>query len=250
MSFATWLGLAIVFLLLALMIAFRVALRARPGHELRLIRPYWRLQRALSEAVESGQQIHITLGHGEMTGPRSAAGIIGLTAAERIGQMAAVADQTPVVSSGTGALGLLAQGILHATFAESGAASRYRPDLAPVVGLTPYAYAAGAMLIAAQPSTATTVMLGSLGPEAALIADAAEQNQQLVVAGTDHVPTQAVLYAAAEEPLIGEEIFAAGAYLGKDPLHNASLQAQDVLRWVLIGAMVLGGLLNLIGGWW
>jgi hypothetical protein len=80
-----------------------------------------------------------------------------------------------------------------------------------------------------------------------LIVDAGEAHGRLVVAGTDHVPTQAVLYAAAEEPLIGEEVFAAGAYLGADPFHNASLQAQDAIRWLLIGVMIVGGVLKLVG---
>ncbi len=247
MSFATWIGLGLVFLVAMLMVAFRVALQARPGRELRLIRPYHRLQRALGEAVEAGQRLHLTIGHGEMTGPRSAAGIIGLTAGERISRVAAVADRPPVVSAGTGPLGLLAQGTLRAAFHESQAAERFHLDLAQIAGLTPYAYAAGAMLISSEPHTATTVLLGSFGPEAALIADAAELQDELVVAGTDHVPTQAVLYAAAEEPLIGEEVFAAGAYLGSDPLHNASLQAQDVARWLIIGAILLGGLLKILG---
>lgn len=249
MSFATWIGLGLIFLIAMLMLAFRVALQARPGRELRLIRPYSRLQRALGEAVEAGQRLHLTIGHGEMTGLRSAAGIIGLSTVERIGRVAAVADRPPVVSAGTGPLGLLAQGTLQATFRESGVGDRFHMDLAQIGGLTPYAYAVGAMLISAEPHTAATVLLGSFGPEAALIADAAELHHELVIAGTDHVPAQAVLYAAAEEPLIGEEVFAAGAYLGADPLHNASLQAQDVARWLIIGAILLGGLLKILGVW-
>jgi hypothetical protein len=55
------------------------------------------------------------------------------------------------------------------------------------------------------------------------------------------------LYATADEPLLGEELYAAGAYLGEDAVHKASLQAQDILRWVLIGAIILGAILKLLG---
>ncbi len=247
MSLAGWIGLALVFLFMALLVAFRVALRARPGRELRLIPPYQRLSRSIGEAVEAGRRLHLTLGRGEMTGPRSAAGIVGLTAVDRVSRVAAVADRTPVTTAGTGTLGLLAQGTMHAAFAESRAEERFHPALAQVAGLTPYAYASGAMILADDPDNAATVLLGSFGPEAALIVDAGETHGRLVIAGTDHVPTQAVLYAAAEEPLIGEEVFAAGAYLGADPFHNASLQAQDAIRWLLIGVMVVGGVLKLLG---
>lgn len=249
MTLAHWLGLALILLFFALLVVFRVSLRARPGRELRSIAAYTRLQRALGEAVEAGQRLHLTIGRGKITDMQSAAGLMGLVVAERISRVAAVADRPPVVTSGTGPLGLLSQGVTRGTFAESGLSERYHPALAQISGLTPYAYAAGTMVLAGDPANAAMVILGSVGPEAALIADAGETEGRLVVAGTDHVPTQAVLYAAAAEPLIGEELFAAGAYLGAEPFHNASLQAQDVLRWVLIVAMVAGGLLKLLGVW-
>jgi len=47
--------------------------------------------------------------------------------------------------------------------------------------------------------------------------------------------------------LIGEELFAADAYNNGGPLHSASLTVQDVLRWLLIAAMLFGALLKLAG---
>ena len=249
MTLAHWLGLALLLLFGALLIVFRVSLRARPGRELRPIGAYLRLQRALGEAVEAGRRLHLTIGRGEITGVQSAAGLMGLVVAERIARVAAVADRPPVVTSGTGPLGLLSQGVVRGTFADSGMAERYHPALAQISGLTPYAYAAGTMTLADDPANAATAILGSVGPEAALIVDAGETEGRLVVAGTDHVPTQAVLYAAAAEPLIGEELYAAGAYLGADPFHSASLRVQDVLRWLFITVMLVGGLLKLAGVW-
>jgi hypothetical protein len=55
------------------------------------------------------------------------------------------------------------------------------------------------------------------------------------------------LYAAAQDPLIGEELFASGAYVGAGPSHEASLQVQDVLRWLIIIALVIGALFRLVG---
>jgi hypothetical protein len=40
---------------------------------------------------------------------------------------------------------------------------------------------------------------------------------------------QAILYAAAQNP-VGEELYAAGAYLGQSH-HLASVRAQDIMRW-------------------
>jgi hypothetical protein len=63
----------------------------------------------------------------------------------------------------------------------------------------------------------------------------------VVAAVTDPIG-QAALFATTENPLVGEELFAAGAYLKVNHEHAASLQAQDVLRWIAIGAILLGAL--------
>jgi hypothetical protein len=47
--------------------------------------------------------------------------------------------------------------------------------------------------------------------------------------------------------LIGEELFAAGAYVGAGAAHEASLIVQDILRWLVIVAILIGSLLKLVG---
>jgi hypothetical protein len=67
------------------------------------------------------------------------------------------------------------------------------------------------------------------------------------VAGTDDISAQAVLYATSDEPLIGEELYAAGAYLNAGTAHSASLRMQDIVRWLLVVIILFGALLKLIG---
>jgi hypothetical protein len=47
--------------------------------------------------------------------------------------------------------------------------------------------------------------------------------------------------------LIGEELFAAGAYVGAGASHEASLHVQDILRWLIILAILVGSLLKIVG---
>jgi hypothetical protein len=56
------------------------------------------------------------------------------------------------------------------------------------------------------------------------------------------------MFAAVQEPLIGEEFYAAGAYVQAGPMHSASLRTQDILRWLLIGVILAGAALKLAGG--
>nr|MBA3530550.1 hypothetical protein [Ardenticatenales bacterium] len=48
-------------------------------------------------------------------------------------------------------------------------------------------------------------------------------------------------------PLIGEEIFALGAYIGQWPSHLASVLLQDVGRIVVLLAIMVGVVLRTVG---
>jgi hypothetical protein len=56
-----------------------------------------------------------------------------------------------------------------------------------------------------------------------------------------------VLYATAHEPLIGEELYAGGAYLQAGLAHEASLRAQDTVRWILVIVIILGVIVKALG---
>jgi len=88
--------------------------------------------------------------------------------------------------------------------------------------------------------------MGNFGVEAALLADAAERANIFTLAASDNLATQAVLYASTQEPLIGEELYAAGAYMDAGPVHAASLTVQDILRWLIIIAILVGALVQLL----
>ena len=91
------------------------------------------------------------------------------------------------------------------------------------------------------------LLCGHFGPEAALLVEAGDRKGSLSVAGSDSLTGQAVFYATAQEPLIGEEIFAVPAYLEDAPMKSSSLKVQDILRWTVIAGLLAGSLLKLVG---
>ena len=149
--------------------------------------------------------------------------------------------------AGEAPLALLAQDTLQAGYEAAGAGEYYVPNTGRVVGLTPFSAAAGTLPIFHDESVSAAVFVGHFGVEAALLADAAERENTLVVGSSDDLAAQAVRYASAPETLIGEELFAASAYLGANPSQTASLAVQDILRWIIILALVVGAGLKLAG---
>ena len=58
----------------------------------------------------------------------------------------------------------------------------------------------------------------------------------------------ALMYVAMDDAVVGEEVYAAGAYLGEER-QVASLVAVDALRWLGVLALLLGAL-AISFGWW
>lgn len=236
---------AFVVLFLGLMLGSAFYYRKRPARSVREIQAFGRLRQAIGLAVESGSRLHFSLGRGNILSPRSAVAFVGLSILDRIAHSTAASDRPPVATSGDSTLAILSQETLHGASKFMGA--DYDPLLGQLTGLTPYSYAAGAASLIHDKAIGANLLLGSFGNEVALITEAGDRTKGLTLAGTDNLSGQAVLYATAQEPLIGEETYAGGAYLGAGGMHSASLIAQDILRWVIILALVVGAVLKLAG---
>lgn len=239
--------LALLFVLafFGLMIATLVYLRQREGLSLRKIPAFARLNRAIGLAVEAGSRLHISLGRGVILSTQSAVGYVGLSILERIARSTSISDRPPIATSGEGTLGILSQDTQRAAARHLGV--DYDPMRGRVTGLSPFSYAAGTLLTIQEEDMGANMLIGSFGSEVGLITDAAERMESMTLGGTDDLTGQAVLFATAQEPLIGEETFAGGAYLGAGGMHKASLYVQDILRWVLIALIILGAFLKLLG---
>ncbi len=245
MNFPDFMGLAFVGLFLGLMLGSAFYYRNRPAPFVRQIPAFGRVRRAIGLAVEAGSRLHLSLGRGNLISTRSAVAFVGLSILDRIARSAAASDRPPVATSGESTLAILSQDTLHDASKFMGA--DYDPLRGQLTGLTPFSYAAGAASLIHDEATGASLLLGSFGSEVALITEAGDRTESLTLAGTDNLTGQAVLYATAQEPLIGEETYAGGAYMGAGGMHQASLIAQDIFRWVIILALLVGAVLKLVG---
>lgn len=221
--------------------------RRKSPPKLRPIPALTRLFRAIGLSVEDGTRLHASLGRGDLLSARNGATFAALSMLRYLAERTSVSDKPPVATSGDPILSLLAQDTLKAGYQASGAEDLYQPTTGRLSGLSPFSYAAGAMPVVHDENVSANVLMGQFGPEAALLVESAERVNVPTLGGSDDLAAQAVLYAAAQEPLIGEELFAAGAYLDAGPAHTASLVVQDVLRWALVVALVGGALLKVLG---
>jgi hypothetical protein len=239
-------GLLVLVLFIVLLIVF-IAIGDRWPVSFRKIRGYEELVKALERAVESGERVHLSLGTGSLIGTDSAAAFAGLVILTEIAKMTSLSDRPAVVTTGDGAMAVVAQDSLRSAYREVGALDRYQPISARMLGPTPFSYVANIPMLLESEKVSANALVGAFGAEGALAADFGERQQTFVLAGTEDIQSQALLYATAEFPLIGEEVFAGGAYLDVSPAHKASLRVQDSVRFIIVGGILVGLLLNLLG---
>jgi hypothetical protein len=244
-----WLGLLTLFLFIVLILIFAALARrkgARPAI-FREIDALLSLPHTVGQAVETGRRLHISLGSGTIGDMNTTSALAGLTVLDQISAVATVSDKPPVVTTADGTAMLLAQDTLKNVYVRQNVLNRYDPTSARVAGLSPLSFGAALTSLVQDESVGGTVLIGAMGTEAALLAEADQRANVTTLAGADDPATQAVLFASADSPLIGEDIFAGGAYIGRNPGHVGSLRAQDVMRVLIIIVILAAAFARTLG---
>jgi len=239
-------GLLIVILFTGTMVAFYLIKRDSQEQDLRDIEGYRRLTHEVESAVESGNQLHVSLGWGGITSSEAASALAGLSILQQVIKKSSACDFPPLSSTGNAPVAILAQDIIEGSSQALNPAGQKR-TAGQLMGLTPFSYAVGTLTTIRDPNVSANVLTGWYGSEVIWLTNSAERQGSPTVAGTAQLPSQAIMYASATQPLIGEELFVGGAYLDGGKIHKASVNTQDVFRWVIIGIILLGVLLNLLG---
>ncbi|MEX2143788.1 MAG: DUF6754 domain-containing protein [Anaerolineales bacterium] len=236
-------GLAFVLLLI-----FSILGEKNKRRTMRSIKAFSALRRTIELSVEDGSRLQISLGSGGLLGPENAAAFAGLTLLRQVANIAADSDQPPIATSGDAVLMLLAQDTLRHSYRRLGISDHYHLRLGRVTGLTPFSFAAGTLPLILDRSVSASALVGSYGEEVGLITAASQLSGAFSLGGSNTLNGQAILFGSAQEPLIGEEVFATGAYMGAGAIHLASLRAQDVMRWLIIFLLIATALFPLVAG--
>ncbi len=228
---------ALALVVFALLFALHTLLvRYGRAYPLRSIPTYEHLRRLVEESIETGQPLHVTPGRGEW-GPATPSLIAGLAALDYIGQRAADGEGQVCVTMGSPEALVLAMNLLPA---------RGVPGSCLLYGPQPLAYAVGAAAEGLRQPRTAHLLLGSFGDEVIWLAQALDAQGAPLLGGSSDPAVAALLRISTDQCVTGEDLFAAGAYLGR-PLHLGSLAAEDAMRLLVAAALVVGALLATLG---
>lgn len=198
----------------------------------------------VGQAIESGSRLHVTLGQGNLASPANPASVASLAILDELAKDGCASGIPPIVTVGDGTMLPAAQDSLRQAFRLAGRPTNLKSDAVQFLAANaePFAYAGGGANIIQREKIMSNVMVGRFGPELMIMAEAAERRQVGQVIGSDDPTALAVATAVTDNILIGEELFAASTYLDSSPARRASLQLQDLLRYLVALLIILAAI--------
>jgi hypothetical protein len=248
---STWLAveswnLALVVAAITTVLLVSIA-RARGGRlpRLRRIAGVAAIEEAVGRATEMGRPVVYVAGTQDLDEVQTVAslGILGA-----VGRMTARHGCTLIMPTDRSLVLAAARETLRESYTVAARPDAYNPDLVTYVSDDQFGFAARVDGLIARERPAACFLQGAFFAESLLIAEAGAQAGAVQVAGTAIPHQLPFLIAACDHVLIGEEFFAAEAYMSGEPQKIGSLRGQDVVKFAVMAVMVLGAVLVSLAG--
>ncbi|MBN2542209.1 hypothetical protein JXI42_05035 [bacterium] len=230
-----------IFLLMVtfIVIALYFFARARKGKKffIRSIAGIEHVDEALGRATEMGRPVLYILGLSYIS---DIATLAGLTVLGRVAKKAAKYRTRVIVPCCDPIVMLVAQETVKSAAIEAGRPDSYRENDVFFISEDQFAYAAAVNGIMLREKTATNFYMGMFYAESLLLAETGTRLGAIQIAGTDAVTQIPFFITTCDYTLIGEELYAASAYLSDDPIQVGSLKAQDYGKALVIFLICIG----------
>jgi len=233
----------IAVLVLVSMFAF-LAVRARRGAKL-FLRPIAALSAiddAVGRSAEMGRPVLYAPGLESVTSPVTLASMGILS---RVAEKSAQLHTRVKVPNYDPLTWPVAQEIVRRAFAKAGRADAFRPDDVPYLTSRSFTYAAAVSGTMVRERTAANLFIGHFFSEYLILAETGASTGAVQIGGTDSVAQLPFVIATCDETMIGEELFAAAALVGDDPMSRSTIKAHDWFKLLIIASIGLGVLLKL-----
>ena len=154
-----------------------------------------------------------------------------------------VPNRSPVVY-------VVAREIVKEAYTDAGRPDAFNPDNVYFLTSNQWAYTAAVCGTMVREKPATNLFLGHFWAESLVLAETGASTGAIQIAGTDSVFQLPFFITACDYTLIGEELYAASAYLSKEPLLMGSLKGQDWGKMIVLGILLVASALILLGLPW
>jgi hypothetical protein len=235
-------------LMLAITIGFfwTVSHAKRKGLFIRRIAGLDAIDEAIGRATEMGRPIYYSAGIGPMSMvPTIASTSILGEVARKVAQYDTslkVPHFDPIVMT-------VCKEVVKQSYLEMERPDSYRDDINFFVSNDQFSYAASVDGMIHREKPAACFFIGHFMAESLLLAEVGATTGAIQIAGTEQESQLPFFFTSCDYTLIGEELYAAGAYLSKEPMLLSTLKVQDFGKAFVMASVLAGSALVALGSW-
>lgn len=220
--------------------------RARRGKALyiRRIPGLTAIDEAVGRATEMGRPMMFCPGLDPLTLPTLQA----LSILKYITGIAAKYRTRIIVPTADSVVYTIAEEITKEAYSNEGVPEQFNPEDIRFLSNDQFAYASGCVGILNRERVASNFLFGYFYAESLILAETGHQVGAMQVAGTPAITQIPFFITAADYTIIGDEFYAASAYLSREPTLLGSLVGQDYAKAILVFIILAGVVTATIAG--
>lgn len=217
--------------------------RARSGEEiyLRKIPGLKAFEEAVGRATEMGKSVLFVPGIMDLDQVET---VTGLNLLGHVAEYTAQYETSLNVPVSRSIVMEAGREICREAYLKSGRPDLYYDDMVHYISDEQFAYAAGVNGIMEREKPAACFYLGKFYAESLILAETGNSIGAIQIAGTGSPSQIPFFVTACDYTLIGEEFFTASAYLSKKPELLGSIKGQDIVKLLVMVAMVMTVVFN------
>ncbi len=202
------------------------------------------IEEAIGRATEMGRSVLYIPGILDIDEIQTVAGLVIL---ENVAKLTAKYE-TPITVPVTYPIPFtIAEDMVKAGYLHAGKPDQYDPNSVRFITPEQFAYVAAVTGIMLRDKPAAHIFMGAFYAESLLLAETGFSTGAIQVAGTANVHQLPFFVVACDYTLIGEELYAASAYLSGDPKLVGSLKGADYMKIIIILSVIVGCALETMG---
>lgn len=201
------------------------------------------VEEAVGRATEMGKPILYVPG---LSSVSDIATIAALNILGEVAKKTAQYETTLLVPNRDPIVYTVAREVVKEAYTSVGRPDVYKADNIFFITDSQFAYAAAVDGIMVREKPATNFFLGMFWAESLILAETGATTGAIQIAGTDSIYQLPFFITACDYTLIGEELYAASAYLSREPLLLGSLVGQDYGKIVIVITVILASILMLL----
>ncbi len=195
------------------------------------------IDEAVGRATEMGKSCLFVTGVQDLNEIET---IAGITVLSRVAEKAAEYDATVVVPTSRSLVMTAARETSQAAYLAAGRPDAYQEDRIYYVTDDQFGFVAHLSGYMMREKPAACFYMGQFYAESLLLGETGNTIGAIQIAGTAQPAQLPFFVAACDYTLIGEEFFAASAYLSRDPDQLGSLKGQDIGKLFVMAIILVG----------